>query len=395
MSSEFTTTSVENKPQKMTVDEYSKLIAKWQEAYYAWNTSYVTYYNMMMLNSLVQQVPLLTGVNLLTTTTETIHSVPPPTPVDPLADIRNARLKVASIWRRFLAEAIDCILLHAFKILIIFILANYFHLFDASRLTLNYMISSLIYDETLSFPLELICVELAYLIGSIAFESFCLTRYGATPGKRLFHLRVLKCDHLQIQENGDVTIEPGTILDSAAALTRSSFKTLMATFLFPAVIVALLTSQNRQTSYDMAANTVVVEFQRREQWDNTNNFNKMTNNNGRVDIQLSTVDEHYNESDDSELDEPQQPIPNVEEQIDTSQLQWLPWMWYYTKRSAKKGYEICDVAGEKLAWFFGITKPKYYAEFQEYERMDEEEREAWRQAFQDVEQTSHVLDSIR
>jgi hypothetical protein len=54
-----------------------------------------------------------------------------------------------------------------------------------------------------------------------------------------------------------------TFLDSRA-LTRSSFKTLMATFLFPAVIVALLTSQNRQTSYDMAASAVVVELERRE-----------------------------------------------------------------------------------------------------------------------------------
>ncbi|CAF1154460.1 unnamed protein product [Rotaria sordida] len=122
-----------------------------------------------------------------------------------------------------------------------------------------------------------------------------------------------------------------------------------------------------------------------------------SNNNSTVNIQLSNLSENYHESDsdDSELDEPQQPRPTVEEQIDPNQLQWLPWMWYYAKRSAKKGYEICDATGEKLAWFFGITKPKYYAEIQEYERMDEEEREAWRQAFQDVEQTSHVLDSIR
>ena len=41
-------------------------------------------------------------------------------------------------------------------------------------------------------------------------------RYGATPGKRLLRLRVLKCDHLQVQENGDVTIVPGTILNSGA-----------------------------------------------------------------------------------------------------------------------------------------------------------------------------------
>jgi uncharacterized RDD family membrane protein YckC len=48
------------------------------------------------------------------------------------------------------------------------------------------------------------------------FQSFCLTRYGATPGKRLLRLRVLKCDNLQIQENGEVTIEPRTILNSGA-----------------------------------------------------------------------------------------------------------------------------------------------------------------------------------
>ena len=86
-------------------------------------------------------------------------------------------------------------------------------------------------------------------------------------------------------------------------------------------------------------------------------------------------------------------------------------MWFYVKHSAKKTYEVCDAAGEKLAWFFGITKPKYYAEIQEYERMDEEvnnsscslsfnrilrskEREAWRQEFEDVEQTDQILDSI-
>jgi uncharacterized RDD family membrane protein YckC len=38
----------------------------------------------------------------------------------------------------------------------------------------------------------------------------------------------------------------------------------MATFLFPAVIVALLSTQNRRTGYDIAAKTVVVELVRRE-----------------------------------------------------------------------------------------------------------------------------------
>ncbi|CAF3961968.1 unnamed protein product [Adineta steineri] len=257
MSSDSETSSVQAKPREMTVDEYSELLAKWQHAYYAWNTSCVTYHNMMMLNSLAQQIPILT-----TTTTALPTNRSPP--FDPLAEIRNARLKVASVWRRFLAEAIDFLILHIFKILMIFVLANYLHLIDETHLSLSYMVSSILYEDSLSFPLELLCVELAYLVICIAFESFCLTRYAATPGKRLLRLRVLKCNHLQIQENGDVAIEPGTILNSGAALIRSSFKTLTSTFLFPTVIIALLTSQNRQTSYDVAASAVVVELERRE-----------------------------------------------------------------------------------------------------------------------------------
>ena len=50
------------------------------------------------------------------------------------------------------------------------VLVNYFHLIDETRLTVNYMISSLLYDETLSFPMELLGVELVYLLASIAFE---------------------------------------------------------------------------------------------------------------------------------------------------------------------------------------------------------------------------------
>ncbi|CAF3082549.1 unnamed protein product [Rotaria socialis] len=264
-------TSAEKKPSdtseiksnEMTVEEYTDLVSKWHQAYYTWNMSCVTYSNMMMMNASQQffrQIPVISSSNFL----EMINEVNRSQPFDPLAEIRNARLKIASVWRRFLAEIVDFFLLHVFKILIVFFLANYFDIIDESRLTLTYMISNILYDETFSFPLELLCIELGYLITSIAFESFCLTRYGATPGKRLLRLRVLKCDHPQMQENGDLTIEPVTTLTSGAAFTRSTFKCLMATFLFPALIVALFTSQYRQTNYDMAANAVVVVIEPRE-----------------------------------------------------------------------------------------------------------------------------------
>lgn len=48
------------------------------------------------------------------------------------------------------------------------------------------------------------------------------------------------------------------------AFTRSTFKSLMGTFLFPALIVALFTSQYQQTNYDVASNAIVVVLEPRE-----------------------------------------------------------------------------------------------------------------------------------
>ena len=53
-------------------------------------------------------------------------------------------------------------------------------------------------------------------------------------------------------------------------------------------------------------------------------------------------------------------------------MKLFPRMWYYVKLSARNSLGACTTAGEKLAWFFGITKPKYHAEIQRFENMDEE-----------------------
>jgi len=53
-------------------------------------------------------------------------------------------------------------------------------------------------------------------------------------------------------------------------------------------------------------------------------------------------------------------------------MKLFPRIWYFVKFSARKSYSVCVEAGEKLAWFFGITKPKYHSEIQHYESMNEE-----------------------
>jgi len=53
-------------------------------------------------------------------------------------------------------------------------------------------------------------------------------------------------------------------------------------------------------------------------------------------------------------------------------MELFPRMWYFAKLSARKSYSACVEAGDKLAWFLGITKPKYHAEIQHYENMNDE-----------------------
>ncbi len=46
--------------------------------------------------------------------------------------------------------------------------------------------------------------------------------------------------------------------------------------------------------------------------------------------------------------------------------------------------KACDFIGEKLAWWLGITKPKFFYEIEEYKRMKQEEEEAAQQDRDDI-----------
>ena len=56
-------------------------------------------------------------------------------------------------------------------------------------------------------------------------------------------------------------------------------------------------------------------------------------------------------------------------------MNWMPWMGYMAQKSANKSLEVCDKVGEKLAWWLGITKPKFLYEIEEYNRMKQEDEE--------------------
>ncbi|XP_064622440.1 protein FAM177A1-like [Lineus longissimus] len=61
--------------------------------------------------------------------------------------------------------------------------------------------------------------------------------------------------------------------------------------------------------------------------------------------------------------------------VDPKTLTWMPWFWYYFTAASFKALSYADFCGEKLAWFFGITTPKYQSAIDEFYRIKAEEEE--------------------
>lgn len=59
--------------------------------------------------------------------------------------------------------------------------------------------------------------------------------------------------------------------------------------------------------------------------------------------------------------------------IDPRSLRWLPWFWYYIVMVSKNMLGAADTCGEKIAWWLGITSPKYQYILDEYHRIKAEE----------------------
>ena len=77
--------------------------------------------------------------------------------------------------------------------------------------------------------------------------------------------------------------------------------------------------------------------------------------------------------------------------VDPASLAWLPWALYLAWTAATRSIALADSMGEKLAWWLGITSPKYYYEIQEARRMARQEEERAKQ--QDAEMAGWVGDT--
>ncbi|CAG7815012.1 unnamed protein product [Allacma fusca] len=63
----------------------------------------------------------------------------------------------------------------------------------------------------------------------------------------------------------------------------------------------------------------------------------------------------------------------AEPPIDPKTLSWPAWMKHYTVAGGSKTLDVMDRMGENIAYFLGITTPKYQYEIDEFHRAREEQ----------------------
>jgi len=78
--------------------------------------------------------------------------------------------------------------------------------------------------------------------------------------------------------------------------------------------------------------------------------------------------EEYSTEEEEEIEE-----SDGKEVVDPRSLTWAPWLYWRAWSAGGNVVSVLDTVGEKLAWWMGITSPKYYYEIQEAIRMKEEE----------------------
>lgn len=86
-----------------------------------------------------------------------------------------------------------------------------------------------------------------------------------------------------------------------------------------------------------------------------------------------TLEEFSSDEEDESKELVQAPV------VDPKTLKWVPYMWHYTVFAASKTLSACDYLGERLAYFFGITSPKYQYAVSEYylnTRMEEKRQQS-------------------
>lgn len=183
---------------------------------------------------------------------------------------------IAPLWKRFVAEAIDIVIIFLLKVMTTMAFIDIFDIdlldidFDAIRNSIEED-----YTELLSFTSELIFLEIITKFAVCIYETVWTIHGngqigGATPGKMLMGIRIVHVEAVVLldppqpgmpvnnQNPIKALLYPATNPGFKRALCRSVAKNALIALFFPMCFLMFFFKHNR-TMYDIMTKTIVVE----------------------------------------------------------------------------------------------------------------------------------------
>lgn len=280
-----------------TTSEYFEALEKWMQTAYMWQSVMATFPYLLMSN---QCLPTITSnPNFLNNPSgsatgtytfafsqsgvpfpsaeaqnaNTLRNRRPPIHVTRPVTIVNAsegiEYRIPHVWKRFIAEFLDFLILFFIKLAVTFVAVDFFDVIDLDKYNLDLLNSNtkMDYKVAVEMTSEILMLEMIHRVVVCIFEAFWLRRGlggrvgGATPGKTLMGIRVVLCEKVVPVEGRPldiVLVQPGTDPGLFWAFARSFVKNLVLAVLFP-ICFALFFFKHSRTGYDILCRTIVVE----------------------------------------------------------------------------------------------------------------------------------------
>ncbi|KAG5681369.1 hypothetical protein PVAND_010811 [Polypedilum vanderplanki] len=265
---------IEDKEKTLSKEQYFKLLQEWVNLQNAFRA--MTY--LPLLNQNQPTVP-----NLTASTTTTTQNQPQNRPnfqvnrwfddgtrAEEIIETNGGyEMLISPLYKRFLAEVLDTIILFVVKIALFVILIDLLDINIALDLDLTDIKDMKFleddYSQLLNLSSEFIVLEILTKFFSCIYEAVFAIRFGGTLGKLVMGIKIVQGDAVialeqQINHSQGIRalIYPASNLTFVRAFMRALAKNLLISLLFPVYFMMFFYRSN-QLIYDMFCKTVVVE----------------------------------------------------------------------------------------------------------------------------------------
>ncbi|KAK9505971.1 hypothetical protein O3M35_009924 [Rhynocoris fuscipes] len=257
-----------------SIEEYSKDLREWMHQAYFWQsvTAAFPYYLMSQYAQQItnNQIPLHSRG---TTVSPTQQELPTETLQTDRENIPNNGIecRIPPFWKRIVAEFIDFLILFFLKLGVTYVAIDFFDIIDLDKFYIFHKEVKLEYKTILKMTEDIVLLELVHRVVVCFFETFWLQGGtngrigGASPGKSVMGLRVIRCDSVdRLENNGDaddnnwVLVQPGTDLGLTASFLRAAVKNFVLALFIPTSLAFFYFAHGR-TGYDVVCSTIVVQ----------------------------------------------------------------------------------------------------------------------------------------